>query len=462
MRGGLKIHHEDLSSLVHDISLRVTLFISPTYSGVPDPTKEKIKQRVRELQEKLRRHEAGIDDSEIKEDFNLLDIAAIGADQRSQIPPSTNRDAIRIAVLHHHLLPDNQLEVSQFESVVDAGRMLDELIAKNYDLVLTGHRHNRCLVHLRNKNGGIDVYTSPSLFKGNKLGYTIIDVHSPTSSYYAALYYYDLADPPNHLLEAPPEDPRKIPLPQRLVRVGRLLPQVSEVCADITPPNQQEILLPVLEAVRDYTKSAKKPPFDNFFRAVWSQLSEDLKNIGQKRLVFRSPRIWQQWNDLIQLAQNTQPPEIRLVSRNDLDYWLTANNSLSDAGRYSEPLRRFQGKKVRILILDKPYFTYEEEIQKCVVVVKSMLQQGFRVGLVPFKRISDGRIMDDFGIIGNFAVSTFEGQVDFTRSLEESFNVDDLAKLVMIGKSYVNIEFGTQEIPVMILKISSISIAIKL
>ena len=58
------------------ISLEVTLFISPTYSGVPDPTVEEIQHRVRKLQE-------GIDEKEILGDFRLLDIAAIGADQRT-------------------------------------------------------------------------------------------------------------------------------------------------------------------------------------------------------------------------------------------------------------------------------------------------------------------------------------------------------------------------------------------
>lgn len=413
-RRGLKLHHEDLSNIVQDISLELTLFISPTYSGVPDETVNEIKRRVSELQEKIREVQAGVD-AEIHEDFKLLDIAAIGADQRRQIQTSNHADKepIRIAVLHHHLLPDNQLEVSQFESVVDAGRTIDELIANKYDLVLTGHKHNRRLVHLRNANGAIDVYTSPSLFKDEGRGFTIIDVHKPTSSYYATLHYYDYKCD-----EILPQ--------QRLVREGRILPQVSEACADISPPDQQEILLPVLDSVKSYTNSANNPPFEKFFRGVWEQVSEDLKNIGQQRLVFRSPRIWEQWQNLVQLAQDNNEP-IKLVSKNDLDYWIAAaERPLSEPDNYSQPLRQFQGEKLRIIILDKPYFEYTEEREKCIKVVNNMIEQKFSIALVPVRNILSTEIMQDFGIIGNFAVSIFEGRDNYTRSLKENLNQDDL------------------------------------
>lgn len=406
---GLTIYHQDLSNLVHNISLEVTLFISPTYSGVPDPTVEEIQHRVRKLQE-------GIDEKEILGDFKLLDIAAIGADQRTQIQPPKNGDnPIRIAVLHHHLLPDNQLEVSQFESVVDAGRMLDVLMANNYDLVLTGHKHNRRLVQLRNKErkGAIDVYTAPSLFKDEGRGFTIIDVHGSASSYYATLNYFDLNCHP------------KLP-PQPLGRDSRILPHVSEVCADISPLEQQEILLPVLASVRDYTNIIRETAFESFFRGIWEQVSEDLSNVGHKRLVFRSPRIWEQWKNLVQLAQNRNE-EIKLASKNDLDFWLSAKRPLSEAGKYSEALRQFQGNKVRILVLDEVYLTNEEEIVKCIEVVQYMIQQNFQVALVPVKNTTND-VMQDFGLIGDSAVSIFEGREDFTRSLRESFNEDDLKK----------------------------------
>lgn len=406
---GLTIYHEDLSNLVHNISLEVTLFISPTYSGVPDPTVEEIQRRVRELQE-------GVDEKEVLGKSKLLDIAAIGADQRTQIqPPKNGDDPIRIAVLHHHLLPDNQLEVSQFESVVDAGRMLDVLMANNYDLVLTGHKHNRRLVQLRNKErkGAIDVYTAPSLFKDEGRGFTIIDVRGSTSSHYATLNYFDLNCNP------------KLP-PQPLGRESRILPQVTEVCADISPAEQEEILLPVLASVRDYTNLVRETAFESFFRGNWEQVSEDLNNVGHQRLVFRSPRIWEQWNNLVQLAQNRNE-EIKLVSKNDLNFWLSARRKFSEANKYSEALKQFQGNKVRILVLDESYFTNEKEILTCIEVVGDMIQQNFQVALVPVKNITSD-VMQDYGIIGDFAVSIFEGREDFTRSLKESFNQDDLKK----------------------------------
>ena len=409
-RGGLRIYHEDLSNVVQNISLEITLFISPTYSGIPDPTIKQIKQRVCELQEML-------GENTISDDhFSLLDIAAIGSDQRSQMRPSSRRDNIdpvRIAVLHHHLLPDNQLEVSQFESVVDAGRMIDELISKKYDLVLTGHKHNRRLVHLKNKDrtGTIDIYTSPSLFKDEGRGFTIIDIHSPTSSYYATLHYYDYVC-------------KELLPPQRLVREGRLLPSVIEVCSDIPLPDQESILLPILQSVKDYTHTARESILQEFYQEIWRQVSEDLRDIGDKRLVFRFPRIWDQWQNLISLTQNREQG-IRLVSKNDLDYWMVAEVQFTEAYKYSEPLGRFKGRKIRILVLDRPRLTHDEEKEKCRRIILGMIRDGFEVAITPLKNIP-ANIMQDFGIIGDFSVSTFDGQEGFTRSLGESFNDEDL------------------------------------
>ena len=82
---------------------------------------------------------------------------------------------------------------------------------------------------------------------------------------------------------------------------------------------------------------------------------------------------------------------------------------------------------MRILVLDGVYLTNEEEILKCIEVVQDMIQQNFQVALVPVKNTTND-VMQDFGLIGDFALSIFEGREDFTRSLRESFNEDDLRK----------------------------------
>ena len=79
------------------------------------------------------------------------------------------------------------------------------------------------------------------------------------------------------------------------------------------------------------------------------------------------------------------------------------------------------------MVLDGVYLTNEEEILKCLKVVQDRIQQNFQVALVTVNNTTND-VMQDFGLIGDFAVSIFEGREDFTRSLRESFNEDDVRK----------------------------------
>src|SRR5262249_46278470 len=125
---------------------------------------------------------------------NIADIAVLGSEQRDYIVSQRERlpEGVKIAVLHHHLLPHAQIEFTPFESVVDAGATIDSLINGRFDLVLSGHKHCRRLQRLTVTGAGtmerldlagtgtIDYYTSPSLFiqgpDNAAPGFTVIDV----------------------------------------------------------------------------------------------------------------------------------------------------------------------------------------------------------------------------------------------------------------------------------------------
>jgi 3',5'-cyclic AMP phosphodiesterase CpdA len=407
----------DLSNIRESVSLEIMLFVSPTFSGVSDPTNEafiaRIKDILRDVEEGVRsRIEEGL-----KASHGLLDIAALGSHQRNKLRLPINQDPdqkIRIAALHHHLLPDPQIEVAQFESVIDAGKVLENLIDHQYDLVLSGHKHNRRLVQYKYGDKVLDVFTAPSLFKGNQPGFTIIDIFGPSNPFYAVLNHYQTSG--CTLISSSP-----------LVRRGRVLPEVSQRSANIPPLEQRTFLVPILQSLEATSGWSQENHFPkDLFDVVWKQALRDIDRIGKQRLVFRPPFLWQQWEKLIDLV-NQRGEGFRGVSEDDLEYWKISAIPNTEPFKYISALKKIKGKKIRIMVMGNHVFRFEEPAKEAIDAIHRMIDDEFRVVVVPKDRVAP-EVSTDFGIMGTLARSSFDGDKDFSRSLEESFSKEDLDK----------------------------------
>ncbi|MFL5313239.1 MAG: metallophosphoesterase family protein [Myxococcales bacterium] len=407
------------------VEVELLLLVSPTFSGMPDAASdvffEQIADRVSELDPGVR--EALL--QQIRVTRRSLDIAAIGEYQRSFFGASAADERprgdleptpIRIAVMHHHLLPDSEIEISQFEAVVDSGKVIQELLHARFDLVLTGHKHNRRLAQYRTNNQTIDVSSAPSLFLtgGSPPGFSVIDIFGTKSPWYASIFEYA----------------RGYDLPHRtdLVRVGRIRDDVLKCSASLSQDDQERRLLPVLTALERIAEWLQDPsaPVD-LADKVLRQTFVDLEQVAARTLTFRSPELAERWSELIGIAGSRGTKELQLVSDGDLSYWIEARNAGSEAAKYREPLRAFRGNKTRIMIL-APTLRYDQERAKADQAIADMLADGFRVLVVKSRAINfelpTGR---DFGIISDFAVSKFHGMGESARALTESFNRETLS-----------------------------------
>lgn len=157
--GYLMPRFEQLRSRSGDVVVDIALLASPTFSGEPDPGTSMLRRTVLDLLAQAG-DESTLLGAERALSVSPLDIAAIGERQlRAVEEHPVHPDSVRIAVLHHHLLPINQVEITPFEAVVDGGKVLDSLIRSGYDLVLTGHKHERRLARLEQGNGVLDVFS---------------------------------------------------------------------------------------------------------------------------------------------------------------------------------------------------------------------------------------------------------------------------------------------------------------
>ncbi len=408
-----------LNLVKQSVSVELLLLVSPTFSGIADFENEKFRDRIlnsiSEPDESLK--------DWLSESFNettKLDIAAIGRSQREFIrKTSATQNPIRIALLHHHLLPEPQMEITSFESVLDSGRVMDDLIEYGYDLVLTGHKHNRRLVQYTFNKKSLDVYSSPSLFYSTescKPGFTIIDIHSHNSPNYATLHYFD-TDNTSYFER------------HELFREGRVLPIITRECAQIHPNMQEKKLVPLLRSV-NLSLDWSGGDFKNMFEDVWDSIQTDVQKLSERTLVYRPPLLHKQWSNLIELADNhaSSDKTLKLVSYDDLDYWQTIRDPLSDAAKYSDPLTEFSGKKERILVLNLQKLRIDEKDSKNLInIVNEMVRDGFIIRLVDKNKVPRN-VSIDFGIIGGFAVSKFDGIPHSSRALFESFSENALQK----------------------------------
>jgi 3',5'-cyclic AMP phosphodiesterase CpdA len=401
-----------------ELEVEVTLLASPLQSGVRAPWEQDIRQSVSDQ----------LDDANLANDryANVADIAVLGSEQRDYIVSQRERlpNGVKIAVLHHHLLPHSQIEFTPFESVVDAGATIDSLINGKFDLVLSGHKHCRRLQRLTvtapgsmerpnlARVGKIDYYTSPSLFiqgpDNAAPGFTVIEVYGQQAPHYAVLNYFD---------STYPEPTRVVPLRPH----GRLLPHLTAVLADLST-SDQTTLLPLLTAFRDGTQLRDRLRYagiERLFEDVLQRPQDELKALAAGAWTLRPPKLADQWEAFLHgarewtLGVDGEWPKVRLASVNDLDYWEAGlEETRSHAARYGRPISQLPGEKFRILVLSEGAFRIDAKAAQADRVIRRMTEDGYRVAVVRARAMPDRDY--DFGVIGEIVAWTFtetEGEI---------------------------------------------------
>jgi 3',5'-cyclic AMP phosphodiesterase CpdA len=391
-----------LSGIVGGVECEVFLLASPLFSGTTDAANRALVERLRALVAAVPSSQRAALEDELERSRGSLDIAAIGRRQLELLARHGDRsdddDITRLVVLHHHLLPDPQVEVAPFEAVVDAGRVLETLVSNHYDLVLSGHKHNRRLASYRQSAGSVDVYSSPSLFHSggpaSPAGYTLVDINPAGAGAYATLSYFDTRSAPlGHVT--------------RLTRSSRILPQVLAVAADISPPVQASRVTPILRAIDRIEQWSSGHPAEDIVAGAWKHVEELAGRLAARQLEFVQGL--EPWDQLLAMAAGLGPDRgrLRLVSNGRLEYWDEAiRNPLSEAGRYAGPLRDYPHAKTRILVLEDEALSPGPRSELAGRVVAFMVDQGFEVSVVESRDL-DNRWDADFGLLGSLAVSNF-------------------------------------------------------
>ena len=82
---------------------------------------------------------------------DLFSASIIGADQIRTLQEvmAGNVGPVRIAALHHHIVPVWGIEATHFDTILDAGLVIKELQRNGFSLVLHGHKHKQSVKFLQ-------------------------------------------------------------------------------------------------------------------------------------------------------------------------------------------------------------------------------------------------------------------------------------------------------------------------
>ena len=408
----------ELSNISESVGIELTLLVTPTYSGIADP-----------LGEKLLKHLAGklpdFTPSQMKEleqtvmeAHRTLDVAALGTAQRRYLAelPQLEPNVIRIALMHHHLLPHPQIEVTTFEAVVDAGQTLQTLIEERFDLVLHGHKHLPHLAKYTNRTRrGVHVYAGPSLFE-DSTGFAFIDVYGPKGPHDIRLTQCSV-------------DYRSRTIDDQFIgeidRDSRVLDKVFMLASEVPTEVQQKVVQPLLENITKVLGWQAGYADSSLFDCIFDQLKEDVAAIGKRRVMFKPENVDRQLSSLMNVIVQKGQPEIRMVSFDDLDYWIAADDPTTPAHEYRMALASFAGGKSRIMVISDSALREPDFKADMQFAVDQMIGDGFEVFVVPERKIS-GNVKKDFGIYGTTAVGLFDHLGGSSRQLELRFGEDDL------------------------------------
>ena len=403
--------------------VNLLLLVSPTYSGTAN---DENKRHMREYLERLNLDEDMKNDllKHIENQKDRLDIAAIGSNQRNIIGEDVRDDdnIIHIAVMHHHLLPDPQLEITNFEAVIDSGRVIDELIESKFDLVLTGHKHNRKFMNISKQDSSknLDVYSSPSLFnQGSHCtpGFSVIEINSPLSPYYATIKSYNTFN-------------NDRPSVINLERKNKVFPGLKESCVQLPFEVQVKHLKPITDNIR-LAFEWEGGNFKNLFDDVFDSIKNDINLLSERTLVFRSPYIGRRWAELIKLAESSDDQTLKFVNDGDIQVFLDSIDEQPYAIEYSRPIIEFKGRKERAFIINQYDKNSKEKLKDFNTIISNMInnQQFDNICVVWKDNLPDEYIRNDFAIIGGFAVGTFQGgNKTASISLKQRFSHEKIDK----------------------------------
>lgn len=404
-----------------EIPIELCLLTSPTFSGIEAPLVE-LEKRVREtLKQEAAKSVAGASAAMTEEEIErivqtlhdaqeLLDIALVGARQLNEIQQLAPGDGtVRIAVMHHHLLPDPQIELAQFESVLDAGRTLQTLLNAQFDLVLHGHKHHARLATYRHNRESINIYTAPSLFVDPSPGFAFIDVFGRAAGHKIRITQFEL-DYRGAVLRAN--------APDVLEREGNIIPELQPIAAAIPAERQRKLALPALSMINDTLEWAQSYPGELLHSTLWEQYLDQTEALQRRQFVFKK-NVLDIWRELIGVAEQ-QEAELRMVSNEDHAFWIQAQQSDTPAWDYRQPLAGYQAKKSRILAFRKR--TLKDNAAQIDEVIKNMLADGFHVIVARRSKMPDRLQSAAFGVIGNLAVIRVEMKSSALRRLSITFD----------------------------------------
>jgi 3',5'-cyclic AMP phosphodiesterase CpdA len=421
-----------LSDFDPDVPGQLLFLVSPTLAGLEGRGKEIIREHLGQQAEKGVIPRDAIEGL-VQSVARQYDIAFIGEHQlkrmRSKIGAKDKE--IRIAILHHHLLPDDNVEIKEFEAVIDAGKVLAALMQLQFDLVLTGHKHNARMLHYRHsKEQGIDVFCAPSLFCGYKnapSGFTILDIHGPKNPCYVTLHHYLTKD------GSPYHDPPVRQLWRHTAAFGKTVREFWKLLEE----QQQRVRCSVEFIVKAFQWDGG-PHAGQGFKRAWEQIEADIERLAAQQIVLRDPGLHSKWKETFQHWDQTTKPdqnkELRIVSFNDLDFWLDEKGYFR---KYTEPLNTYAGKKWRILILpESQSHDRGGDIRKAIE--KMYYEHRFQVSVVWLEALDYPSRRDyDFGLMGELGVWTFENFQ--TKKKPERVAVFDTSRAVII-------DFRTEEL----------------
>ena len=435
--------------------LELALIASPTFSGIQDETLDRLlREMVDEgslspetrdailsqlppvesilgdlIQEgKLDRKSA----AEILRHLPKIDAAALGH-QKFRIPDQKyydeNLQPLRIAVLHHNLLPDVGVEVKNFEAVIDGGETISVLLQKGFDLVLTGHKHRRQLTYLHSGGHGMHFYSCPSLFSPadnrpeSLAAFTLLDIYGKDHPFWGQVSAY--------ALDANSEEPL---FSERMVRRSRISRALSEACTEIEPQDQQSAAA-LLKSMSVAYKWSRNHRANRLFGEAWGKLRQDLNNLENQIITFRQPELHHYWSELMNLAGQSEKVRIRLISYNDVSYWLKRTDNASETSRYARPLQeiasKIPGSVHRIIILRKSRLldsTYLANAKRAI----ALMEQDKLLVSVCYEETLEWDIPRlahaDFGVINDIAVTHFRHHRSPARSLEVELSTESIAE----------------------------------
>jgi 3',5'-cyclic AMP phosphodiesterase CpdA len=427
---------ETLTGIRGGVAVQLTLLISPTFSGIEQPLPE-LGQKVQLMLEQeaaaAGNGSAAMSEAQVKTILNaikdaqsLLDIALIGAHQLTVLREKSSDDAVRIAVMHHHLLPDPQIDLAQFESVLDAGRTLDTLLQLQFDLVLHGHKHNAHLASYRRENRSINVYAGSSLFVEPSCGFAFVDVYPADTPAPIRVTQFDVNYRSRSITPGYSE---------LLEREGHVVPAVLQRLAEIPAKRQTEVIQPVVEMVSALEEWSREYDNEDLFESVRTDFLATVESLRRRRIVLRR-NVADQWRALIERADGVPRPEILLVSNDDLDYWIRSVQEGTPAYEYRQPLVKFNGKKSRILIVKKE--TLKTRAKELEQIINDMISEKMTVILTRRKQLPRRLHEEDFGVVSRFAVSRFDDREGVIRGLNVSFAQEDVDEMLKTWEMIYN------------------------